>query len=185
MYNWADTSDKDLWMGFKDGHVSAFEALYYRFYNNLERYGHRFENHEELIQESIQDLFVKLWRNKDRLSIPESPKHYLMKALRNIIYSKQQIQGRLVYKGTDADLAVLTQSQTEEMPFLATDSLSVELEYHIYRLTAKQREAIYLFYVEDFGYKEIAEFFGIRREGAYKLIYRAIDALRAEMNIKK
>lgn len=185
MYNWADTSDRDLWMRFKEGHEAAFEALYHRFYDSLCGYGYRFDNHMVFVEECIQDLFVKLWRNRDRLSLPESPKHYLLKALRNIIYNKQQAQGFLVYKGTSSDLVLLTQERTEEMPFRGTPSLSAELEYHMQKLTAKQREAIYLFYVEDFSYQEIAVFFRIRREGAYKLIYRAIDALKVEMNAEE
>lgn len=184
MYNWGDTSDGDLWMRFKDGHESAFEALYHKFYDNLYGYGYRFDSHEDFVQECIQDLFVKLWCNRAHLSFPESPKYYLMKALRHIIYNKQQAKGHLIYKGTSTDLVVLTQEHTEEMPFRGTAPLSVELEYHMQKLTPKQREAIYLFYVEDFSYQEIARFFGIRREGAYKLIYRAIDALKVEMNVE-
>ncbi len=170
--------DEALWKSYLLGDEDAFKSLYDRFYTILYHYAYGFDHDRDHIVECIQDLFVKLWRNRSNLSQPPSVKHYLFKALRNILYNKQIQRKNEVYVGGMDTLALLNEQSYSELHFRNTTPLSPEMEQYLKKLTNKQREAIYLYYVEDFSYKELGLHFKMRTEAAYKLIYRALEALK-------
>lgn len=50
------------------------------------------------------------------------------------------------------------------------------------KLTTRQKEAVLYFYYEGLSYQEIADIMGFQNvKSARKLIYRAIDALRKDL----
>jgi RNA polymerase sigma factor (sigma-70 family) len=53
------------------------------------------------------------------------------------------------------------------------------------QLTPRQREVIYLRFFEELSYEEIAGMLDISVKGAYKLSYRALDALKELLKISK
>src|SRR5688572_2728479 len=79
-------STEQLWMLFKGGDVKAFESIMKTFYRPLFNYGTRFCKNEEIIKDSIQELFLGLWKNRNTIKETLSVKNYLLKSLRNKLY---------------------------------------------------------------------------------------------------
>ncbi|MFZ4861102.1 RNA polymerase sigma factor [Sphingobacterium sp. Mn56C] len=176
-------SEQQLWRNFVLGDEKAFEMLYTKFHDALYNYACGITQDVELAAESVQDLFIKLWRNHQNLAQPASPKHYLFRAIRNIIYNKQQQHRRILYVGDRQHLDELSPATyTEDVQFFNALPLSVSMQTNMEKLTSKQREALYLYFVEDFSYRELALHFNIKVEGAYKLVYRALEALKQVFN---
>ncbi|SEL98047.1 RNA polymerase sigma factor, sigma-70 family [bacterium A37T11] len=173
------TADTALWQQIIEGDQAAFKRLYEGMYPCLVRYARQYSTDESFIGECIQDLFINIWTKRDRLSCPSSQKHYLLRALRNIIYNKNALKSRMVYYGDAADLEAL-HADVEPTFEIHTDHLSPSLIQLLQTLTSRQKEAIYLYYVEDFSYQEIGQIFHIRTEAVYKLIYRALAALKTQ-----
>ena len=72
----------------------------------LFRYGHSFTSDTELIKDCIQDVFTGLYKNRERLIVPNNIKVYLFVAIKNCIQ-------RTLYKES-----IYERSAMEQVPFL-------------------------------------------------------------------
>jgi len=174
-----DELDENIaWADFVKGDKKSFEFIYNSYYGPLLNYATKFDLDLWFIEEAIQDLFVKLWKNRANLNQPGSIKFYLFRALKNCIYNKIKISHREVYIGDESDMLAF---DLHFHPVYHEGQDSDQLIKKLLEpLTERQKEAIYLFYVEDMGYKEIADLLKIKIGGAYKLIYRALAGIREQ-----
>src|SRR5438105_8193570 len=76
------TDDLSLWLRFKNGDKEAFAALYQKHIISLLAYGHKLCNDEEILKDTLQELFIEIWNARQSLAITDSVKFYLFKALR-------------------------------------------------------------------------------------------------------
>ena len=83
-----------LWNAFKRGDWEAYTSLYHDYFRPLNNYGYKFTRDVNLIEDSIHDLFISLWTNRDNLGNPLSVKNYLYKSIRNILFRKIKAQLR-------------------------------------------------------------------------------------------
>jgi len=175
MFNQSD--EHVIWACFVKGDKKCFELLYQLHYESLSRYAYKFSQDVLFIEEVIQDLFIKLWNSRENLNRPDSIKYYLFRALKNLIYNKLKSHSREVYMGDSSDLLAFELNVESMFPLDRPDweELSGKL---FFDLTERQKEAIYLLYVEDMSYQEIAELLKIKIGGTYKLIYRAVSKIR-------
>ena len=63
-----------------------FAEIYQAFWKKLYSVGYNLLRDKTLAQESVQDVFVKLWLNRNEIKHVENTEAYLLKALRNKIY---------------------------------------------------------------------------------------------------
>ncbi len=59
--------------------------LYKSHIEILYRYGHKLTTDTQLVEDSIQDMFIELWNSRKRLSDTDSIKYYLFRILRRKI----------------------------------------------------------------------------------------------------
>lgn len=67
----------------KDGNKAAFEKLFHEHYQMLCRFGYRWVQDAEQVEEIVQEIFVGLWEKRETLTITGSFKSYLFSAIRN------------------------------------------------------------------------------------------------------
>lgn len=178
----ADRADGHHWNGFLRGEEKSFEALYNQYYESLVGYAAKLSNDQTFIEEAVQDLFVKLWKNRENLSQPVSVKHYLFKALRNLILNKFRIAKKEISIGSEADLLAFELQYSLLHMHQESEDWSYLTRALLDDLTDRQKEAVYLFYAEGMTYKEIADLLKINIGGTYKLMYRAISRIREKAN---
>ena len=162
------------------GDERIFSMVYDRFYKALYNYGCKYTRNTELIEDAIQDLFVRFWKSRARLNEPPSLKNYLFKAFRNHMIDRLKVAGRYVLDDLGGQYAF------ELVPSVEDDRVAMEksaitkqkLSAAMVRLTDRQREAIFLRFYEEFSYLEIAEMMGITVKATYKLMARSIDVVR-------
>ncbi len=176
-----ELNELEIWDQFTAGDKKAFEMIYNQFHGALFNYGLRLNQDSHLVEEAIQDLFVKLWQNKHNLNRPSSLKHYLLKSLRNIIYNKLSITKRELYVGDGQDILHFE----FHLPKDNSDYHQQLLKRLMEDLTERQKEAIYLFYQEELSYQEISDLLKIKIGGTYKLLYRAIDKMKISLEHQK
>lgn len=173
--------DDYIWDSFKRGNERSLKFLYDEHYEFLFHYGYKFTNDRNQIEEAIQSLFIKMWKNHSNLNKPASIRHYLLKAFRRILIAALQAGSRLASR----------QRSFEDIPFYLTpphdeniirqeeiNEQHIVLKTRIGTLTNRQREAIYLRFYQELSFEEIAVVLKMNIGGVYKLIYRAIDRLR-------
>src|SRR5699024_10378105 len=80
--------EREHWMLFQAGDRDSFAWLYETYVNKLYNYGFKFCTDSELIEDTIQDLFIRIWHKKEGLKIPPSVKNYLFAAFRHLLFRK-------------------------------------------------------------------------------------------------
>lgn len=174
-----------LWQAFQQGDRDAFAAIYQQYFRNLYEYGLRIADDKDLVKDSIQDLFIKLWSNKLNLGQVKNIKSYLLVSLRGTIYNKTK-QNKRTTSIEIGDKHLFELTFTVETSFIEKENISEQskkLLNALNNLTPKQKEIIYLKYFEELEYDEIADIMNISVKATYKLSARAIEALRGIMNM--
>jgi RNA polymerase sigma factor (sigma-70 family) len=171
-----------LWNSFKRGDWEAYTRLYHAYYRLLNNYGHKFTKDVNLIEDSVHDLFVTLWTNRNNLGNPLSVKNYLYKSIRNILLKKIKIASRIFHLEED----------NESIPFVVSfdhQLISNEEEKRLQqtinevlnKLPSRQQEIIFLRFYESLSYEEAADIMGIHVSSAYKLLYKALENVQQSL----
>jgi RNA polymerase sigma-70 factor (ECF subfamily) len=173
----AHPADETIWQRFRTGDRAALEALARRFYRPLLHYGTRFTADEELIKDSIQELFLTLWQQRGSLGETGSVKLYLFKALRHRLFKEFKRQDLFRHDWTDEELP----DEAEEPPFIRQEQAThdqAQLHRLLTGLTDRQREMLYLRYYENLSNEAIAQLMGINRQSVANALHRALEKLR-------
>jgi len=177
--------DTSLWQSFKAGDKDSFKIIYFKYYQNLYEYGIRITDDKEQLKDIIHDLFVKLWKNKSNLGDVTALRSYLLVSLRGAIYNNfQKISRKPVTEINENSPFELVFSV--ETDYINKETKSVQnqkLADALNLLSPRQKEVIYLRYLEELDYSEIAEMMNITIKALYKLSARGLDALRQILNV--
>jgi len=161
----------------------TFEILYTQYAKMLYQYGLKFTSKNDLIEDCIQELFIKILSQRKISYNTEGIKYYLMKSFRNNLIRLINKEKRYSLEEKDDyffDISFsiehqLIESELEQKKAkLLTEALK--------KLSVRQKEAIYLRYTNELEYEEIAEIMKMTIEGSRNLIYRAIKSLRRDLN---
>ena len=148
-----------------------FEEIYLKYYPILLVYGKTISINEQLIEDTIQELFLKLWQRQENLLIRSSLENYLLVSFRNNLIRKLKT---LSTHNLEIDLVDISES-----------NLNIEqekkLETYLNQLPTRQREVIFLRYYKNKSYQEIAEMLDISYQVARNFSYRAIKFLKKNM----
>lgn len=87
---WDSYSEEELWAEYSNDNREAYSTLFLRCYERLFRYGIQFASSEEVVKDSIQKLFLRLWRRREELACPESVYGYLYVSLRRILLRRDK-----------------------------------------------------------------------------------------------
>lgn len=173
-------TDSELWHAFKEGDRAAFAQLYNLHIEDLLSYGYRVTSDRQLIKDSIQDLFLHLWRSRQNLAETDNIRFYLYRSLRNRIIRNSEKTSH-----SPIDSAGLFENIIGELSFeddlIANEQLTeqhLRLKRAIHLLPRRQQEIIQLRYYHDFGLDEIADMMHINPQSVRNLLHRAITELR-------
>lgn len=174
-----NTGERETWLAFTAGDDGALKTLYDAHFEMLYSFGRKYANDESLAEDAIQDLFLKLLRNRTALAVPGKLAAYLVRAYRNILVDKLRKldttrSHELAGTGFTPGFFLENELEEKEEQRLLRDRLQKALA----ALTPRQREIIYLRYHYNFSYEETAAILGLSEKAAYKLMARAIEALK-------
>lgn len=173
--------DDALWASMRSGDESAFEELYRRYFQVLFGYGKRVTQDENLVNDTIQDLFVDLWRTRHSLSQAQSVRFYLFSSLRRKIHRSIK-QDHLNSEDLDAVSEEFLPTQiSPEASFSNSEELFIQTEQlnsWLSQLPPRQNEALVLRYYHNLEYAEIAAILHIKEQTARNLVQKALFILR-------
>ena len=174
------------WARFNSGDRFAFEEIYSEFIDVLFSYGSKMTNDKELIKDSIQDLFIDLYRSKINLHKPESFEYYLFKSLKRLIQKK--IKGKNKTRDFEnQDFIAFELSFDLEEDYIQKESENSKLKILqeiVNELSPKSRELLFYKFNSNLTYKEIGKLIDINSDAVKKKIYRIITSLRKAYNLK-
>lgn len=157
----------------------AFEHLYNHYVNNLLSYGVSLGFNEETCRDAVHDVFYKLYVDNDKFSHAKNATSYLFRSFRNRLFN--------IYKRESRS----TNIEDEDIPFITEisilDTIITKEEEEKLRkvvsnllneLTPRQREAIYLRYMQEMEYEDIADIMKMNVNSSRRLVHRGVKALR-------
>ncbi len=187
----ADESEASIWLRFKQGEEDAFILIYQSTFSKLYNFGMQFGFDADTVKDQIQELFIYIRNNRQRLADVRSVKFYLMKSLRRRLLRSKKSKFNLVslFLPESQRLHEIEITDTPEMLLInkAFDSeIREKLSNSLNKLTNRQKEAVLHFYYEGLSYKEIADMMELKMvKSARKLIYRAIEVMRKDLKGQK
>jgi RNA polymerase sigma factor (sigma-70 family) len=176
-----------MWIRFNSGDRFAFEEIYSEFIGVLFSYGSKMTNDKELIKDSIQDLFIDLYRSKINLHKPESFEYYLFKSLKRLIQKKIKRKNKSRDVENQEFIAFKLSFDLEE-DYIQKESENSKLKVLqeiINELSPNNRELLFYKFNSNLTYKEIGKLIDINPDAVKKKIYRIITSLRKAYNLKK
>lgn len=178
-----EMDDIALWGLLIRGDQKALEILYQRYYSLLLNYGLRCSTDRELVKDCIQDLFINLYQNTHINVTNVTVRSYLLKALRNNLTYKL-ISDREADSLDNSVFHIPANEDLFEQLFPKNDHdmwLGRRLLEAISQLSSNQKTVLYLRYMEDLSYKEIADVMDMNIQSSMNLSSRALAKLRALM----
>lgn len=172
---------KQAWKSFISGDKEAFAFLYNQHVDILFRYGTKLTPNEELVKDSIQEIFLDLYlkRAKNKTN-PENLKYYLILALKRSLIKKLKRNRKLVNEVTEGTITFEPEYSIERTIIEREEDaeLSAKVKNVLKQLPAKQKEALYLRFNESMEYNDIATLLNISTESVRKQVYRALKSIR-------
>ena len=161
----------------------TFSRMVTDYYALLFNYGSTFCHDEALLKDTIQDLFLSIWENSNRFDI-KFARNYLLKSLRNNLYRNMKRQNSSVPFCEVEPLDFFGHESSIEDDIVADDAdfqTSRELEESIAKLSAKQKEVVFLKYYQGLSNDEIAHILAINKQSVANSIHRIITTLRKNL----
>jgi RNA polymerase sigma factor (sigma-70 family) len=177
-------SDKKIWDDFRGGEKYALSHIYYTNIQLLYRYGRKFSREDELIKDTIQDLFFDLIRTRTNLGATDNIPFYLMASFRRKLtklISKRKMEGagngendleaNIVYS---AERDLIEKEEVSHKERLVQQALA--------ELTPKQREILYYRFTCGYDYDQICKLMKLQYDSARKQVSRALKVMKGAID---
>lgn len=158
------------------GNLRAFEKLFERYHGPLYYHVLRFAKSERLAEDVVQDVFVKVWENREKLKSGFSFKAYLFsigknhiinilkRAAREIHWEQETLAGTLFHNGTEEEIIL---ADYEALTFRA-----------IAQLPPKRKMIFTMCRYEGKKYDEVAQSLNISKKTVQDHIFKAEKSIQ-------
>ena len=171
-------AEADLIKQLKYGDIHAFNQLFKAYSNRLYAFGLKYMKSVPDAEGLVQDVFMKIWRNRERLDADKSFKAYLFTIAYNEI--KTYFQHKSVYLDNTAS-ATNEQSDESLEQSIAYQSVLDRISTLLKQLPSRKQEIFNLSRFEGKSAKEIAELLNISPKTVDNQVSEVIAFLRLKI----
>ena len=154
----------------KGGDRESFNQLFRRYYTPLTRFCVRFVGDGDQAAEIVQDLFVKLWTSREKLTFNTSFESYMLRAVRNSAIT--YINKERVHADVNERIYSDESDATDPSETLQSNNLEASYQKVLATMPEKRREVFLA------KYAEIADKFGLSQKTVEAHMSAAIKQLR-------
>lgn len=177
--NLVSVSDFALWKSFKGGDLSAYSLIYRKYFFVLYQYGKKISDDKELIKDCIQDLFIKIWNNRESLSDTTSVKYYLFTSLKHKLLDALALPNqRLRVKMDVMDFETVDEAHSNHESF---DPEKEKILKAITKLSKHQQKVLELKFYKNQSNQEIAKELGITIQSVYNSVFKTLRSIRKQL----
>jgi len=174
------TSEKSIWYFFVKGDLDAFSDLFKGYYTALYNYGLKISGNVALTEDCLQDFFIYLFDNKQKLGEVNNIRSYLFVSFRRAIFKKlkkervfvdhdEAIESKVKFEFSPEEIAIQQELTTMKRTVIA-DLLN--------GLSAREKEAVYLRYYSDLTPNQISTVMDISYQSVLNTLQKAFVKLR-------
>jgi len=149
-----DNDDRQLASRLRLGDKKAFEEIFRRYKEKIYYFAIRYYNSAEDAENVVQDVFVKLWDERDRVKEDLSLNNYIYTIAKNHLFN---IQRKKINEKAYRDYIVghLVQNPNLENELIYAD-LKAEIDKIIAELPAQRKKVFIMVNMEGLSNKEVA-----------------------------
>jgi RNA polymerase sigma-70 factor (ECF subfamily) len=169
----------------RHGDKYAFEILFNQYYSKLCLFSNTYLNSLDLAHDVVQDVFIKIWDNRESFYIKQSLKAYLYQAVRNQSINslqknkrKQKLENRFQKR-----IEILKSVNEIDQPIFSTEELTEKVWKLVDELPERRRTIFTLYRKHGLSYKEIAEVLGIARKTVENQMGKSLQFLRDKLDL--
>jgi RNA polymerase sigma-70 factor, ECF subfamily len=164
----------------KKGDAGQFESLFRSSYVSLVRYAKTLIKDHDEAEEIVQDLFYRLWQDKEKINIESSLNGYLFRSVHNrcLHYIEHK---RVVEKHSEEMSYREIESPENPSDLLHYKELQARIARILERLPEKCGKIFYMSRFEGLKYTEIAEKMSISIKTVESNMGRALKEFRKEL----
>ena len=171
--------DKKIWDDFRKGENYALSHIYFQHVQMLYRYGKKFSHDDELIKDTIQDLFFDLIRTRKNLGKTDNICFYLMASFRRKLSKSVKRKIPLEYSNNNELISDIVYSAEHDL--IDKEELTQReqaVKKALAELSPKQREILYYKFTCNFDYDQICEIMKLQYDSARKQVSRALKVMK-------
>ncbi|MBN2214525.1 MAG: RNA polymerase sigma-70 factor [Bacteroidales bacterium] len=178
-------SDKEIWEKIKKSDIKSFESLFCRYHDRLCLYSNDLIRDEDVSEEIVNDVFLKIWDKRDQIQINTGIKPYLFRCVFNACIDYINLNHKITqHFDTEIDQIINELAGSDE-DYIFSLLQSKEVEKDVLNaidLLPKQCRIIFcLSRFELLTYNEISERLNISVNTVKTQISRALDSLRKKL----
>lgn len=166
--------------GLKEGNVKIYDYIFHFYYSGLVVFVQKYIHDQDVAEDIVQEFFVKLWINRERVQIETTLKSYFFSSIKNrcIDYLRHElIKGKV-----EKQLLEEVQKTTNEHNLLIESELRDQINAAIDKLPPVCREIFIMNRFEGLKPAEIADKKEISVRTVETHIGKALKILRKELS---
>jgi len=171
--------DKEIWEDFRRGETYALSHIYHQHVKLLFCYGKKFCQDDEMVKDTIQDLFFDLIRTRKNLGETDNIRFYLMASFRRKL--TKAISRKLPLKDRGDEEMTSEIVYSVEHDFIDKEELTQReqtVKKALAQLTPKEREILFYRFTCNFDYDQICEIMKLQYDSARKQVSRALKSMK-------
>ena len=165
----------DIFIGLKRRDEAALSVLFDTYYEKLYLFAEKYIYDSDKAHDIVQDVFLKIWENAERLELTSSIQHYLFASVRNgcLNYLKSlQIEDRNNRKYAEAYI------ESQNVDMVDDEELLARVRQVLDEVPEKCREVCLLRFVEGYKYAEIAARLDMNENTVKAQLHRGMERLK-------
>lgn len=180
-----EIAEKNIISKLAKGDSQSFDYIYTRYVDSLLAYGKGFGFSDDELQDILHDLFLHFLSNPNVFNGIINIKAFMLRCLKNRLLDVLKSPYRFSdIEQYEVQFTIHVDVLDEIIDRERAEIISQKVSKLLNTLTFRQREAIYLRYMQDLSYDEIAEILELTPKGSRKLVARAIDHMRSSGEVQ-
>ena len=164
----------------KAGNAKVYELLFQQFYRPLCQYAYSIIHNQDETEDIVQEIFCKLWEQREKIEIHTSTKSYLYRMVHNACLNRIK-QTELQYEHHE-QIAYLSASDYNNVEkTMENKELRHKINLAVASLPERCREAFLLSRMQHLSYAEIAQKMQISSNTVETQIVKALKTLRLKL----
>jgi len=176
-----DLNDKILTQKIREGSEKAFIEIYWLYCEQLHRLAFQYLRDQQLAEDAVQDIFLKLWNQRHQLDENRSIKGFLFTSLKNHVLNMLKINKRRIIRQFEYS-GINTNKVNETDSRAICSELHLLIEHCLENLPEVKRRVYELKRVGDFSNKEIASRLGLTENTVKSHYYLAKKSMKEYIN---
>lgn len=164
----------------KKGSKQAYSLLFNTYYKDLVLFGGNFLPDKNLCEDIVQNVFLKLWRDRESIEIETSLKSFLLRSVQNSCLDELRHK-KVIREHESYSLTFSVSDHIDTENYVLYSDLQGHLEEALSKLPESCREAFEMNRMEGLKYREIAEKLSVSERTVEVRIGKALSLLRSHL----